>query len=72
MKIHFCAKTCRAHQVNIKTHKTFYINTMKCICTYNTKWNECKLNRIWRLLSRNLLVKHTQWKFKKESSGEIK
>lgn len=35
-------------------------------------WIEYKLNGIWRLLSRNLLVKHTQWKFKKESSGEIK
>lgn len=67
MEKHFCAKTCRAHQVNIKTHKTFYINTMKY-----TEWNEYKLNRIWRLLSRNLLVKHTQWKFKKESSREIK
>lgn len=30
------------------------------------KWNEYKLNVIWRLLSRNLLVKHTQWKFKKK------
>lgn len=35
-------------------------------------WIEYKLNGIWRLLSRNLLVKHTQWKFKEESSGEIK
>lgn len=30
------------------------------------KWNENKLNGIWRLLSRNLLVKHTQWKFTKK------